>query len=145
MISYTSGNILNGPYSHVMVNPINCAGSMGAGLAAQLRDKYPAMYDNYRRRYLTSGIHIGIPYLYRGTACSILCFPTKVEWRDPSRLEWIDKGLEYLSDNWDSLIGDSILAMPRIGCGLGGLEWEQVKVLIEGYFADHPGKLLVYI
>jgi len=65
----------------------------------------------------------------------IINFPTKQHWRDSSKLEWIDQGLidlrKVLADNEISSV-----AIPPLGCGLGGLDWQLVKPRIEDALAD---------
>ena len=61
----------------------------------------------------------------------ILLFPTKVYWRNPSKLEYIEVGLN-ICEKWDELGADSI-AFPRLGCGNGGLDWNDVQPLMEKY------------
>src|SRR5205807_2687239 len=64
----------------------------------------------------------------------ILNFPTKHQWRYPSRLVWIEQGLRYFSEMHQQE-GIASIAFPRLGCGKGGLNWEDVKPLMERYLA----------
>ena len=74
----------------------------------------------------------------------MLLFPTKKHWRNPSKLEYIEKGLEKFVKNWDRLGANSI-AFPRLGCGNGGLDWEEVRPLMEKYLNPLPLQILIYV
>jgi O-acetyl-ADP-ribose deacetylase (regulator of RNase III) len=74
---------------------------------------------------------------------SFVIFATKEHWRDPSRIEWIESGLSKLASAVSELQLSEI-AVPALGCGLGGLPWEQVKALIEEYLGEIPASVRVY-
>lgn len=74
----------------------------------------------------------------------IILFPTKDHWRLKSRIEWIDQGLACLRDSYQKW-GLKSIAMPQLGCGLGGLQWERVKPVIERYFVEEPVDVEVYL
>ena len=114
-----------------LVNPVNCVGAMGAGLAKEFKFKFPKMFTSYKKacenRALTPG-KLQIVKIQEGKF--VLNFPTKNHWKDKSRLEYIEKGLDNLVSNYKEKKIQSI-AFPKIGCGLGGLNWEkEVKPLL---------------
>ena len=74
----------------------------------------------------------------------VLFFPTKDHWKDPSKYEYIDSGLSYFAKNYKALKITSC-AFPRIGCGLGGLDWEKVKALLEKHLGDLDIEIEVYV
>ena len=116
--------------AHTLVNPVNTAGVMGTGLAAEFRRRFPDLDADYRRRCATGQLRLGQPYPYRTAAgVQVINFPTKGDWRQPSQLADLDQGLAYLAahaDQWQ--LGS--LAVPALGAGLGGLSWEQVGPLL---------------
>lgn len=136
LITYLKGDIFESN-AQVITNPVNCKGVMEKGLAAKFKIKFPEMYDDYKTRCDRKDLRIGEPYLWTGEDIEILNFPTKDDWRQPSKLEYIDAGLSYLANNYQKM-GLSTIALPALGCGLGGLNWTEVSNLIEKYF----GKLL---
>src|SRR5918994_715108 len=91
---------------------------MGAGLAAEFRRRFPDLVADYRRRCAAGQVRLGQPYLYRTAAgVQVVNFPTKGDWRAPSRLADIDQGLAYLAAHatgWQ--LGS--LALPALGAGL---------------------------
>jgi O-acetyl-ADP-ribose deacetylase (regulator of RNase III)/uncharacterized protein YwgA len=116
--------------AQTLVNTVNCVGVMGKGVAERFKERFPAMFDDYKRRTDRKAVHLGEPYLYRDrSGLQIVNFPTKGHWRSPSRISDIERGLDYLAAHaadW----GISDLAMPPLGCGNGGLEWSEVGPLI---------------
>jgi O-acetyl-ADP-ribose deacetylase (regulator of RNase III) len=137
MIAYFPGsNILNSTQD-ALVNPINCLGVSGAGLAKQFAQKYPQM-----DRYLQNLAPFRPGHAYPWTVTPYVPFPkcvinvtTKDHWTDPSRLAWIESALDDINEILE-LHGWSV-AVPPIGCGLGRLSWNQVLPLIESKLGQH--------
>jgi O-acetyl-ADP-ribose deacetylase (regulator of RNase III) len=115
-----------------ITNPINCIGVMGAGLALLFKQKFPSMFTEYAERCRRGLIHPGEPYVHRITYDVlpwILNFPTKRHWRDLSRKDDLIAGLKYLKKNYQGW-GIVSLAVPPLGCGLGGLPWTDIEPLL---------------
>lgn len=131
MIIVEHGNMFSNRKLEVLVNPVNCVGVMGKGLALTFKNKFPGMYNDYVKRCKTNKFKIGEPYLYRNEGVpDVINFPTKRHWREPSYITDIENGLDYLVNNIDEWGIDNI-GMPTIGCGLGGLDWQVVYSLLE--------------
>ena len=116
-ITYLRGNIFESS-AQVWVNPVNCHGVMGKGLALQFRKRFPQMYEQYRHdcsRGLvkTGNIHIHAVHPYK-TPRWIINLPTKDHWRNPSRLEYIKSGLNHLTELCRPLQIESV-AIPALG------------------------------
>lgn len=108
------------------VNTVNCVGVMGKGIALTFKQRFPAYFEDYKKRCERDDVHLGRPYLYtREEPPWILSFPTKDHWRSLARLEHIVEGLEYLEANYEEW-GIESLAVPPLGCGNGQLEWAVV-------------------
>lgn len=129
MVTYVKGNIFESP-AQVLTNPINCVGVMGKGLAKVFASKFPEMEIDYKERCNKGDVKIGSPYLWENDQYQVLNFPTKDHWKSSSKLEDIKRGLEALAANYDEL-GIGTVAIPALGCGLGGLNWSDVKPIIE--------------
>lgn len=127
-----------------LVNPVNCLGVAGAGLARQFRDRWPVQMAEYtafcKEGNLSPGkVHdISIPGGRR-----ILNVPTKVDWRDQSRPDDISSGLSGLRRYVDET-GIKSIAIPPLGCGLGGLPKKLVAGLVVAWFATSEADIHVY-
>lgn len=130
--------------AQTLVNTVNCVGVMGKGVALEFKKRYPAMHEDYVRRCETRAVRLGEPYLYDAlSGIKIINFPTKDHWRSPSRLQDIERGLDFLVDH----IGDwrvTSMALPPLGCGNGGLEWAEVGPLIFRKLSSLPIDIELY-
>ncbi|HEY8558990.1 MAG TPA: macro domain-containing protein [Pyrinomonadaceae bacterium] len=138
MIKEISGNLLEAD-AEAFVNAVNCVGVMGKGIALQFRRKFSEEYfEDYKRACQKGDLRIGKVQVYSLTSDDsprfIVNFPTKNHWREQSRLEYIESGLPSLVEAVEKHEIESI-AVPALGCGLGGLDWNDVKLLIENAFA----------
>jgi O-acetyl-ADP-ribose deacetylase (regulator of RNase III) len=129
VITFRAGDIFESR-AQTITNTVNCVGVMGKGLALEFKRRYPAMYEDYVARCKAREVVPGEPYLYRGGSPWILNFPTKRHWRAGSRLEDIDAGLAFLRDHASDW-GITSLALPPLGCGEGGLNWDDVRPMME--------------
>lgn len=112
--------------AELILIPVNCVGVMGAGLAKQFKEKFPHLYSQYRKLCESNAIDVGKePVVLCGKWCM---FPTKKHWKNPSKLEYIESGLKKLSETEYKTI-----AVPKLGCGCGGLNWNDVKQLVIKY------------
>ena len=143
MIKYVKGDIFNSP-SKIIVNTVNIVGVMGKGVALEFKKRYPEMFDRYQELCKKQLLDVGKLYLWRGSEKWVLLFPTKKHWRYPSKIEYIEKGLRKFVENWDKL-GSNTISFPRLGCGNGGLDWQDVKPLMEKYLSKIPMQILVYV
>jgi O-acetyl-ADP-ribose deacetylase (regulator of RNase III) len=124
---FVAGDLLASD-ADAVVNPINCVGVMGAGLARQFAAAYPAMAAAYRRACTDGQVRPGRMWLWPTgghVPRFVIGFPTKRHWRDSSRLDDIDAGL---TDLRAVITRHRILsvAVPPLGCGLGALDWHDV-------------------
>lgn len=137
MIQFVKGNLFNSK-CQTLVNTVNCYGVMGAGIAKQFKQLYPDMFKEYKlackNSELSNGGDIWVyNYIDMFKPKKILCFATKVMWQYPSKIEWIERGLQNFVNNYKYLKIESC-AWPKLGCNNGKLDWEsQVKPLMIKY------------
>lgn len=131
MIAYKADGSIFDSGCQVLVNPVNCVGVMGAGLAAEFREKFPENFFAYKRACDNYDLRPGYMHVYHEYIKDvyIVNFPTKNHWRDKSKLGDINVGLENLR-RLIGACGFKSIAIPALGCGLGGLQWSDVKVSI---------------
>jgi len=116
--------------AEALVNPVNCVGVAGKGLALEFKKRFPFHHERYRAACMAGWIAPGEVDAYREEdGLLIINFLTKRHWRDASRLEDVAASLVPLAD----LLGRQAVAsvaIPALGCGLGGLAWADVRPLI---------------
>ena len=129
MVEVTHGDLFNSDCD-VLVNTVNCVGVMGKGIAKQFKEKYPEMFDDYKKKCKDGFVKPGLPYMYQDVIGNrILNFPTKNHWRGESKFEYIEDGLKWIAENYKEYNIES-MAIPALGCGNGGLDWKQVGPLM---------------
>lgn len=144
MIEYTKGNIFEAEVD-TLVNPVNCVGVMGKGLALQFKKKFPENFVIYKDYCDRGEMEIGKVLWVYGREGSIIHFPTKIHWKNPSNIKFISWGLHDLARILNEHTEDiKSIAIPPLGCGLGGLKWEDVKPFIGYYLGNVEQKVLVY-
>lgn len=166
MIKYIKGDLFNSNYQ-TLVCTVNCEGVMGKGIALKFKNRFPRMYSAYRGvclygdqlkqggdLWLFSYPEIDQLTLWTPTEngdqliqsrhSQVLCFATKEKWRNPSKLEWIERGLQKMKDIISKGNIRSI-AFPKLGCSNGGLNWLDVKPLMEEYLNKLDIPVEIYI
>ena len=128
MIRYVTGDLLAAD-SEALVNSVNCVGVMGRGVALAFKRTFPDNYKAYRTACDGGELQPGRMFVFETDELMprlIINFPTKRHWRARSRLADIDAGLSALVAEIERHRIHSI-ALPPLGCGLGGLEWTEVR------------------
>ena len=131
MIEYTEGDILQSDgKAEALVNTVNCVGVMGRGIALQFKKAYPENFRAYAKACKKGDLRLGRMFVYEtgrpDNPRYIINFPTKQHWRNKSQTKSIEEGLEDLVEVIRKNHIQSI-AIPPLGCGLGGLRWNEVK------------------
>jgi O-acetyl-ADP-ribose deacetylase (regulator of RNase III) len=140
VIQISRGNLLEAPVE-ALVNTVNCVGFMGKGIALQFKQAFPANFKAYEAACKVGEVMPGRMLIHdHGMLIEpryIINFPTKRHWRGKSSLEDIDSGLVALVDEVRRR-GIQSIAIPPLGCGLGGLSWKEVRPRIEAAFEALP-------
>lgn len=130
--------------AQTLINPVNCVGVMGKGIALEFKKRFPDMYDDYAQRCHRGEVRLGVPYLYKTLfPPQIINFPTKDHWKLMSKVSDIERGLKHLRDYYQAW-GVTSLAVPALGCGNGQLEWRVVGPLIYRFVKDMPIPIEMY-
>jgi O-acetyl-ADP-ribose deacetylase (regulator of RNase III) len=148
MIRFTTGNLLEAD-ANAIVNTVNTMGVMGKGIALMFKERFPENFRVYAAACKAGQVEIGRMFVTESMELNgprwIINFPTKANWRFPSKLAWIESGLEDLKR---VIIEKGIqsIAIPPLGAGNGGLDWRDVRPLIEKMLGENlPGlDVLVY-
>ena len=140
MVKVTRGNLLKANVE-ALVNTVNCVGFMGKGIALQFKQAFPSNNRAYESACRIGEVVPGKMLIHdNGRLVKpyyIINFPTKRHWRGRSRIEDIESGLKALVEDVKRL-GLRSIAVPPLGCGLGGLDWGTVRPMIEQAFAELP-------
>ena len=128
MISFMTGNIFESE-AECLVNTVNCEGYMGKGIAYQFKTRFPKNNEAYVRECRGNRLRPGVIFAFEEDGKVILNFPTKDKWRAPSLMRYIEDGMKALVEYLDSASIHSI-AIPPLGCGNGGLQWDDVRKVI---------------
>lgn len=138
MIEYATGNLLQSG-TEALVNTVNCIGYMGKGIALQFKKAFPENFTAYQRACKAGKVKPGYMFIFEtGTLTNpkyIINFPTKRHWREKSKVQYIEAGLDALVKDVKSL-GIQSIAVPPLGTGYGGLDWPIIRPMIEEKFAD---------
>jgi O-acetyl-ADP-ribose deacetylase (regulator of RNase III) len=134
MIEFEKGDIFADD-AEALVNPVNCFGVMGKGLALEFKQRFPKNFKAYELycelRYLGPG---GI-FTHEENGRLIINAATKYHWRYPSSIQAVGACLQNIR-NSIKLNEVKSIAIPALGCGLGGLDWNKVKPLFEETLGD---------
>jgi O-acetyl-ADP-ribose deacetylase (regulator of RNase III) len=139
VIESTRGDLLRADVEAI-VNAVNCVGVMGKGLALQFKHAYPENYRAYKAACDRGDVQPGRLFVFDAPTSRprwVINVPTKRHWRDKSRLDDIKSGLAALVADVRQR-GVRAIAIPPLGCGLGGLDWADVKPFIVDAFAELP-------
>lgn len=140
MIKFKIGDIFSVDCESLVV-PVNTFGVMGAGLAKAFKVRYPGNFIAYNKLCSSGGLMIGEIFCYEEDGKTIINFPTKTFWVRPSQYIYIYYGLVSLRSYLESS-GVSV-CIPAIGCGLGGLHWPWIRLMIEAVLDGLDNKIIV--
>lgn len=147
MITYSTGNLFadfeNGVTSAIAI-PINCEGVMGKGVALEAKTRWPKLAAQWDKRCKEGVDGLSVKTL-PGEVCfygSIIFATTKDHYQNPSQIEWVESICKLLVKH---CAPDEVVGLPAIGCGLGGLAWNDVKALYEKYLAESPIHFICYL
>ena len=147
MIQFIEGNLLDSK-AQALVNTVNTVGVMGKGIALQFKTQFPNNFKVYQNACKIKSFQIGQLLISEEETLLlgkkiIINFPTKTDWRKPSEYSYIESGLKELIKVIEERKIKSI-AIPPLGAGNGGLEWNRVKIIIEKYLSAIDCEVFVY-
>lgn len=142
------GNLFDSK-AEVLVNAVNCLGVSGAGIALQFKKKFPKYEKSYRCLCAVKKVKVGHPTLHfiggDSTTKYILSFPTKVDFRNPSKIEYIEQGLINSLPIFHDLPSNYKISVPKLGAGLGGLPEKSVILLIESIWGSLIQDVMLFV
>ena len=142
MITFETGDILSSS-AQCLVNTVNCEGFMGKGIAYQFKEQFPENNKYYVAACKSGKFSVGQILFFSENDKIIANFPTKDKWREKSQYSYISTGLDSLLKG---IVENNItsIAIPPLGCGNGGLDWNIVKKMITDKFKDSSINIIIY-
>lgn len=133
---------------YALVNTVNTVGVMGKGIALQFKNEFPHNFEVYRASCIGQKLKIGELLSVKDVSLLtgehlIINFPTKTNWRFGAEYTYIEQGLISLSHLIETKQIES-MALPALGCGNGGLNWDKVRVLIIQYLGANNALIEIY-
>jgi len=145
-MKFTKGNLLETD-AQAIVNTVNTVGIMGKGIALQFKERFPMNFKIYADLCKKGQVQIGKMLVVKENSLHgekiIINFPTKTEWYKKSQYYYVEEGIKDLVKVIDEYKIKSI-AIPPLGCGNGGLQWEKVRLLLGKYLNDLDVDITVY-
>ena len=136
-VSFAAGDLLDAQ-ADAICNPVNLVGVMGRGLALQFRNRWPASFLAYRDALRDGELRPGRIHAHRlPDGRHVLHCPTKNHWRDPSPASLVHATIDAIGPCC-AYHGFRSVAVPPLGCGLGGLNWNDVRARLLDAAAGHP-------
>lgn len=133
---YKTGDMFQSNATY-FVNAVNTVGISGKGLALQVKRLYPESVVEYETACKEGKFRVGdVLIVPTNDGKHIIHFPTKKHWKNQSQYQYIEEGLDALHRLCSEIPNGAIIAIPQLGCGLGGLDWSRVHKLIVKYLSD---------
>lgn len=136
--------------AEALVNTVNCVGVMGKGIALSFKQRFPQMFQEYRSDCRLGKVRTGTVHVWKSPDESsstryVFNFPTKDDWRNPSKMEYIQTGLISLRSAVIET-GVKSIAIPALGCTNGGLgnQWSEIKSMIMDQMIGLDADVMIY-
>lgn len=144
MVTVIKGDLFKSE-AQTLVNTVNCVGIMGAGIALEFKKRYHDMFIRYKRYCNEKLMKIGNLWLYKDVSGKwILCFPTKEDWRNPSKVDYLVSGLKKFVETYKEKEITSI-AFPLLGANNGGIDPKLSLALMKRYLNECDIPIEIYV
>ncbi|MFP2912072.1 macro domain-containing protein [Pyxidicoccus sp. 3LFB2] len=142
-ISFVKGDLFRHPGLDGLAHGCNCAGAMGKGIATEFRDRYPRMYAEYKQRCADGRFRPGDVFDWKEGGVTVFNLGTQKTWRTKAELSAIRDSITKMLVLAEGA-GVRRVGLPRIGAGLGGLAWEDIRAVLSQLGQDTPVELVVF-
>jgi O-acetyl-ADP-ribose deacetylase (regulator of RNase III) len=143
MISFVSGDLLEAPGLDAIAHGCNCGGVMGAGIALPIKQRWPSMFTEYRRRCRTGEFDLGDVFAWRARDLVVFNLGTQKRHGSMAMLGPIETAITSMVAMAPGL-GVRRIGVPRIGAGLGKLSWAAVRAVLEKVAATTEVELVIF-
>ncbi len=138
MVTYINfGDIFNIDGIQNYAHGCNCAGAMGKGIALQFKKKFPQMYKQYKSLCTEGNFNLGDVYTYNYAFGYVFNLATQISWKHKADINAVEQSLKkmFIIASQQKV---NTIALPKIGAGLGGLKWDEVKNILEKIAENYP-------
>jgi O-acetyl-ADP-ribose deacetylase (regulator of RNase III) len=142
-VLFVKGDLFTYPGLTAYAHGCNCAGAMGKGIALDFKNRFPKMYEEYKVRCKNGTFKLGNIFVYSLPPFTVFNLGTQKDWRTKAELSAIIESLSLML-NFADKNGITQIGLPKIGAGLGGLAWEEVKEAIVHTAIDSMIDLIVF-
>lgn len=143
-IEYRTGDLFAAEDADALAHGCNCAGAMGRGIAVEFKRRWPAMFEEYRQRCHDGRLPLGGVFPWAAPeGLTVYNLGTQAHWRSGAVLSAIESSVTAMADH-ASANGIRRIAMPRIGAGLGGLDWAEVEAVVAEAVEGRPFAVAVH-
>jgi O-acetyl-ADP-ribose deacetylase (regulator of RNase III) len=129
-VLFTKGDLFATPGLSAFAHGCNCAGAMGAGVAVEFKRRWPRMFDEYAARCADGRFGLGDVFVWNEGEETVFNLGTQAHWKEKARIPALVKSLGRMVELAE-LAGIERVGLPRIGAGLGGLDWPRVKKVLQ--------------
>ena len=146
MFKYVSGNLLEDKNAKYLCNAVNSLGFMDGGIAKAFKEKFPEMFELYQSLCKSFYFKVASLHVFESEKDDVTIFNVHTVDDDlKGNLELIEKALWEMRYYLDRINKDlKPVAIPPLGCGIGGLDKKDVEALIREVFETYKGEILLY-
>ncbi len=142
--AFVAGDLFSEPDLEALAHGCNCAGAMGRGVAVEFRKRYPRMYDEYKKLCRDGKFALGDVFCWQHQSVTIFNLGTQKSWRTKAELWAVEQAVEKMVEQAQAL-GIQRIGLPRIGAGLGGLQWDlEVRPLLKRIGDAATAELVIF-
>jgi len=141
--TFVKGDLFNTPEVRAYAHGCNCAGAMDAGVSVAFKKRWPRMFEEYRLRCADGRFHLGDVFVWTEGDETVYSLAIQEHWKQKSKLPAFTKALRKMVE-LAAHAGIERIGLPRIGAGLGGLDWPRVKKVLTEVGAETPVTLVAF-
>ena len=142
-VSFIKGDLFNTPGLRAYAHGCNCAGAMDSGVAVAFKKRWPRMFEEYAARCADGRFHLGDVFVWSEGDVSVYNLAIQEHWKKKAKVPALTRALRKTVE-LAALAGVERLGLPRIGAGLGGLDWPRVKSVLAAIGAETTVTLMVF-
>ena len=139
---FTKGDMFAAEGLSAFAHGCNCAGAMGAGIAIEFKRRWPRMFDEYAARCADGRFGLGDVFTWTEDKVTVFNLGTQLHWRKKAQIPALGKALRKMAE-LAANAGIDRIGVPRIGAGLGGLDWMRVKRVLNDVGGETTAVTLV--